>query len=454
MPDPIKTYQAIVAREKASREAAERLLEEKSRELFRKNGELARFAEQLREAHGLLSEMMSVAPNGILLCSEDLLITKANANGAKLLGCQLDAIAGRSLTEFTPELAITLDLADDGEFSVDCCDARTAAGTPIQIEVHGYCGKIRDRRRFMLLIRDITARLEKERHQQLIEKQLQEARRLEAIGTLSAGIAHEINTPIQYVSDNIEFLRDAIEQIVGSYRAQDALPEAECRNDGPLEAVATEASEAVTSDLADLADDIDAALSESRDGIRQVRDIVLLMKDFCHPGGAQEPCNLNDLVRNVVTLSKGRQKEVVAIEFEPGDDLPELCCRRSSVQQVIMNLVLNALDAVETVDLARRRISVRTSHDQQMVRVAVSDTGPGVPAELREKIFDPFFTTKPVGKGTGQGLAIAIEFIVKGHGGHLRLIEEPGFTTTFLIELPRHLADTPQTQEIRNVRTH
>lgn len=433
-PDILK---AIAAREKASRQEAERLLDEKSRELYAKNLELGQSASELKSANSLFWEIMKVAPNGILLCGDDFVINSVNPACARKLNADGSDMKGRLLKEFFPDIAAHLPSDQDGEFIIDRLEAKRACGDDFTVEIRGFAGPINEDIRYLVFFHDISGRLQREAQRKQVEQQVDEARRLEAIGALSAGIAHEINTPIQFIGDNLEYLKDALGQVHESYNRYEAL-RAAVKQGGPYSDQLAAIDEFNSSiNLLALIPEVIAALTESRDGIRQVRDIVLLMKEFAHPGsGDKEEANLNEIAENVVTLCKNRHKNLTEVEFDTAANLPSVRCRRGQIQQVILNIVLNAIDAVEEANPDQGRVRIRTAFDDDYVKIAISDNGPGVSAKLREKIFDPFFTTKPVGKGTGQGLALAKDCVVKGHEGRLSLINLDGFATTFLIELP------------------
>ncbi len=441
MSDKLDLYKAIAEREKASRKEAERLLEEIGRMLYDKNQTLESTARELQTANNLLSEVMAVAPDGILLCSVDLTVRVGNTACQRHFGCDIAEIVGRQLSDFFPDAERIADHRA-GEFAFDRFTAQRADGAAFPVELRGYAGRINDQVSYLLTFHDITTRLAEEERRNDLEAQISEARRLEAIGALSAGIAHEINTPIQFIGDNLDYLGEALGQAYGSYKRYEALRAAVKDDDRYTDLVAEVDAFNSSIGLADLTNEVMAALTESRDGIRQVRDIVLLMKEFAHPGAIEkEATNLNDIARNVATLCRNQQKGVAEIEFDLAEDLPLVQCRRGQVQQVVLNLVVNALGAVRDADAEQGRILIKTAWSGGRARLSVSDTGPGVPEELRQKIFDPFFTTKPVGKGTGQGLALAKDCIVKGHGGCLCLTDVDGFATTFLIDLPIDAAE-------------
>jgi len=267
-------------------------------------------------------------------------------------------------------------------------------------------------------LRDAAA--ERER----IEAELRLAQKLESVGRLAAGIAHEINTPVQFVSDNITFVRDALPSLIatiGSYRAL----------------AGTRA--------ADDDDDVDYALGHSPQalaaallGLDRVAAIVRSMKDFAHDRDEKGPVDLNRAVESTLMIAANECKYVADVHTELAA-LPLVRCNGGEINQAILNLVINAAHAIRDVvgDTGDKgRITVRTRRDGAEVEISVSDTGTGIPDEIRDKIYDPFFTTKDVGRGTGQGLAIVRNVVVDKHGGSLRFDTRLGAGTTFYLRLP------------------
>ena len=451
MSDNVGLYKSIAARERASRTEAEKLLEKKSHDLYKKNAELEKVAEDLRSANSLLSKIMGVAPDGIILCSDDFVILNVNATCEKKLTYKKSDLIGAVLEDVLPGVTERLIEIANGEFFIEQTDAMRPSGESIPVELRGHVGFISDNAKYLLFFHDITNRLQALEERKQVEQQVDEARRLEAIGALSAGIAHEINTPIQFIGDNLDYLKGALQRIHKVYDLYDNLKDAIGENDYQ-EHIREINNHNQSIKLEELITDITNALTESRDGIRQVRDIVLLMREFAHPGsGAKEESDLNQILQNVTLLCRNRQKNVAELELDLAQDLPLVKCRRGQVQQVFLNIVLNALDSIDETDTNNGRVKITTRCRSNRVLVGVSDTGAGIPAHLKERIFDPFFTTKPVGKGTGQGLALAKDCIVKGHGGRLSLADTPGFTTTFLIELPLNHQPIRTNMEYSNV---
>ncbi len=282
---------------------------------------------------------------------------------------------------------------------------------------------------FVSVLRDVTERLE-------LERQLSQAQKLEAVGQLAAGIAHEINTPTQYVGDNLRFLADSFRDVDGLLeRLERWSGEAAGELDAAALAAALEAA-----DAGYLRAEVPKALAQSLEGIERVASIVRAMKEFSHPAREKTPTDLNRAIQSTITVATNEWKYVAEMETDFDPELPAVACLPGDFNQVLLNLIVNAAHAIGEVvgdgsqGKGRIRISTRAVDDEVEIRVA--DTGAGIPAALRERIFEPFFTTKEVGKGTGQGLAIAHHVIVDKHGGQIRVESEPGKGSCFIIRLP------------------
>lgn len=275
------------------------------------------------------------------------------------------------------------------------------------------------------------------------EAQAQQAngQKLEAIGTLAAGMAHEINTPAQFVGDNLRFLKDSFEDILALIKAYSELVEAV--HNGPLpQHLVDNADEATkNADPEFLTEEIPAALDQSIDGVARISHIVKAMKDFAHPGGGDwELTDLNKVVSDMVTVATNEWKYVADVETDLDENLPAVPCTPQDVAQVVLNLIVNAshaiADSLSDSPAEKGLIRISTKALSGAVELRVADNGCGIPDELRERVFEPFFTTKEVGKGTGQGLAMAHKAIVGKHRGKLQLESIPGDGSTFIIQLP------------------
>jgi signal transduction histidine kinase len=263
------------------------------------------------------------------------------------------------------------------------------------------------------------------------QERLQLAEKLEAIGQLAAGVAHEINTPAHYVGDNISFLSTALRDLLPVLDAFKQL----AGNDGNdrLRDIAASA------DLDYLVSEIPAAIQSAAAGIKQIKNIVTAMKEFSHPGEELQQIDLNHAVESTVTVARHEWKSVAELVLDLAEPLPLVRCFPSQINQVLLNLVVNAAQAVGErvaggMDKGAIRVSTRCAGAQVMI--AVEDNGVGISKAIRSRIFDPFFTTKEPGKGTGQGLAIAHRIVVEHHHGAIRVESEPGAGARFEVMLP------------------
>jgi PAS domain S-box-containing protein len=284
----------------------------------------------------------------------------------------------------------------------------------------------------IVTVEDVTERTR-------LEVDLRHSQKLESVGRLAAGIAHEINTPIQFVGDNVHFLSGAFEQLLALCASYQNACKRSVAGQVSAEDIAQIKQEEELADLDYLRANIPASILATIDGVGRVAKIVQSMKAFAHPDrGEKEPSDLNLALRNTLTVATNELKYVAAVETEFGE-LPMVPCFLSDLNQVFLNLLVNAAHAVgDVVGKSSQRgvIRVRTYCEQDHVVVAISDTGTGIPADLHGRIFEPFFTTKEVGKGTGQGLALARSVIVEEHGGTLTFTTEMGKGTTFFIRIP------------------
>ena len=270
-----------------------------------------------------------------------------------------------------------------------------------------------------------------------IELQMQHTQKLESIGRLASGIAHEVNTPTQYVGDNTRFLREALDELDPVFKLAQRIGEGDC-----TEEELASLSEAVQeTDLDYLFEEMPRAICESLEGIDRVGKIVRAMKEFSHPGSQEmAAADINSAIESTITVASNEWKYVAKMELDLAPDLPPVHCHVSEVNQVVLNMIVNASHAIEdTLDKesgSEGTIRICTAFVDDFAEIRISDTGGGIPKHAQDKIFDPFFTTKEVGKGTGQGLSMAFSVIVQGHGGTLDFETEEGKGTTFVIRLP------------------
>lgn len=281
---------------------------------------------------------------------------------------------------------------------------------------------------------DITAR-------RLLEEQLAQAQKMQAIGHLAAGIAHEISTPAQFVGDNTHFLREAFDDLHRIIRDFQAVASAVREGGPPAEALAAADAAVRDLDLAYLAAEIPLAIAHILDGVGRISKIVRSMKFFAHPGdAAKTPLSLNEAIESTIVISRNAWKYVADVDTDLDPHLPPVPGQRGEINQVLLNLITNAAHAIAEKlgpgATDKGRIRIASSHRDGWVEIRVQDSGAGIPEAIRRQVFDLFFTTKEEGVGSGQGLAIAHSVIVEKHGGVLTFESAPGAGTTFIIRLP------------------
>lgn len=271
------------------------------------------------------------------------------------------------------------------------------------------------------------------------QAELLAGRHMALLGTLAAGVAHEINTPIQFVGDSLQFLRDSARDLLALLDGIQELHRAAgagAEITGILEA-SRKAEE--NADLAYIRTNMPPAFERCVDGLNRVTTIVRSLKEFAHPVKKEmAPADFNRAVQTTLTIATNEYKYVADLETDFGD-LPPVTCQIGEISQAVLNVVVNAAHAIDDVikDSGRKGlISVRTRLEGETVLLSISDSGGGIPEGIRGRIFDPFFTTKEVGRGTGQGLAIAWSTIHEQHGGSLTFETHVGRGTTFFIRLP------------------
>jgi two-component system, NtrC family, sensor kinase len=270
---------------------------------------------------------------------------------------------------------------------------------------------------------DITER-------KLAEQRLAAGEKLESIGRLAAGVAHEINTPIQFLNDSVYFIREAMQDLMAHNAKLTAMLPTPMEPDENIE---------------DLKIELPPALDRVVDGLARIAEIVRSMKEFSHADQDEmSRVDLNRAIMSTLVIARTEYKYVADVETDLAKDLPFVTCHGGQINQVVLNLVVNAAHAIEDVIRGTGKkgvIKVKSCVENDQVVISISDTGGGIPEPIRKRIFDPFFTTKEVGKGTGQGLSIAHN-VIKSHGGKLEFETEIGKGTTFYVRLPIDAAES------------
>jgi len=286
------------------------------------------------------------------------------------------------------------------------------------------------------VIVDVTEAKNASQESERMLQELADAAKMESVGMLAAGIAHEINTPAQFVSDNLQFLKESwaeMQTLVG-----ELCDAASNSSDASLGETAQELCE--KADFEYLVEECEPALEQSSEGIASIARIVRAMKEHSHPSTEVEAVDLNHVIENTITVSKGEWKNFATVETDFDKELPIFNCVAGDISQVVLNMIVNSSHA-----LAERQgssngepntICLRTAANDEEITISVEDNGPGMPEEVRTRVFDHFFTTKEVGRGTGQGLSLAHRVIVDTYGGAIDVESEVDVGTVFTIHLP------------------
>ncbi len=240
------------------------------------------------------------------------------------------------------------------------------------------------------------------------------------LGEIACGVAHEINSPLQYITDNTEFVADAVQRLLGAASGSDG-------------------SETQAADLSFLRQEVPRALSQSLDGLRQVAEIVRALKEFAYQTPERTNTNVNDIVKRAVILTRNEWKYSAPVEMVLASELHEVSVVAGELCQAFVNLIINAAHAIEGSAAGKAgagSIVVETSARGDRVVVTVSDNGGGIPDAIKPRIFEPFFTTKKLGKGTGQGLSQVRRSVEELHGGKVSFSGNSKGGTTFTLSLP------------------
>lgn len=409
--------------------------------------------EALHKAYSENEELLASIPSILISVDKDHRITRWNHAAENILGVKAEDVLGRQLNELTiqwDQVKLLEQIANS---------LNNSHPTPLEgirftrpDGKEGFLGftlnpvtwEGEKRNGFLLFGADISGR-------RILESQLRQAQKMESIGQLAAGIAHEINTPTQYVGDNTHFVQDAFGDLINVLKKYEQLLEA-CRSKTVtphlVAEVETMASEA---DVEYLMEEIPKAIEQSLEGIQRIGKIVQSMKDFAHPGSTEKKsADLNKAIESTITVARNEWKYVAEMKTDFDSTMPSVPCLLGDFNQVVLNMIVNASHAIKDVvgdgENGKGTIAISTRCEGEWAVIRISDTGTGIPEAARPKIFDPFFTTKEVGKGTGQGLAIAYSVVVEKHGGEISFETEVGQGTTFTIRLP--LNETPCALEL------
>lgn len=426
-----------VDREKRARAEAERLLEEKSLSLYRANQDLEFAHEEQKRAAEDLKAILDNMPRGILITDASGTVEAINFLAVQMFGVTQKMAAGQNIRNFLPSLS---DLADPAqvEAAIDAGDLQIngvrADKSEFRIELAFTTVSKGEDTRVVWMVRDITQRLAAEAERRQLEESLRQAQKLESLGTLAGGIAHELNTPIQFVTDNMNFLSDTVTDLMAAIKELEVLVPANKKE---------EISEKY--DVEYLSEEAPQAIEQSVEGLKRIADIVLAVKKFSHPSSSGKEMNdLNDIIRTTATVSKNQWKYVADLDLQLDESLPNVMSNAGELNQVFLNLIVNAAHAIEDRGDSGEsgQIRIRTALNAGAVECRVSDNGSGMPNDIASKVFDPFFTTKDPGRGTGQGLSIVHSIVTQSHGGEISVETEQGKGTDFILTFPLDASQT------------
>jgi PAS domain S-box-containing protein len=346
---------------------------------------------------------------------------------------------GRNLAEGRPTAAEALIARSDGStfwVGFTTTPLRSEAGEITHYVTLG--ADISERRERDNLERALQQQLQAEMNERArVEVELRLAQKLESIGRFAAGLAHEINTPIQYVGDSVHFLQSAFADLSNlflAYRAAVANPGSAGLADAATQLKALEAA----CDFEFLVQEVPKAFTRSLEGAERVAAIVRAMREFAYPHGEEHvAADLNHAIATTLTVARSEYKYAARIDLQLGE-LPPVVCNPGELNQVFLNLIVNAAHAIQDSDkdACTGCIAITTRQIDETVEIAIADNGCGIAPESLDKIFDPFYTTKEVGRGTGQGLAIARSIVVDKHGGRIEVASTVGSGTRFVVLLP------------------
>lgn len=374
--------------------------------------------------------------------SSSLMFLSANKFAGRILNLNPDEIIGKNILEVFPNLkdSKTLDT-----FASVVRQQKTVELGEVVYEDDRIGYAMYFVRAFPLPGRCVGVAFEDITERKLLEGSLAQSQKMESIGQLASGVAHEINTPIQYISDNLAFLQSGFNDLL---RYTSELGELVNKLNGS-DSDSDEVKELKKStDLKFNMLEIPTAIEQSMEGAQRVSRIVGALKEFAHPGGREKTfIDVNRAIASTISVTQNEWKYVAELETDLDESLPTVPVIADEFNLAVMNIIINAAHAIEEAQQGRSestgniRISSRLVGSSVEVRIA--DSGTGIPPRNRDKIFDPFFTTKEVGKGTGQGLSLAYKSIVEHHGGQLTFETELGRGTEFIITLPLERSTGP-----------
>ena len=450
--DEAQRWQRRLERERQARKQAEALLEEKSLELYRANQDLKGAVDALEASSSRLAAILDHTFAGILVVDEQGSMIEVNRAAKAMFGRAGESTVGASV----------LDWIDEASWPV--CEAAEASridadghrGTEVWHEVQGRRVdgssfplefvitqlELSESHHKIWILRDLTQQREAEAVQKALEQDLQRAQKLEALGTMAGGVAHEINTPVQFIGSNLAYLNDVFSDLLAVIDSYRDLRSTALAGEDLGDALAKTAKAEEDADLDGLIVDVPEAIAQTEEGVVRVSKIVEAIKEFAHSGGeTQAIIDVNHTIDSTIEVSRGEWGCLAEVTTSFAEDLPTITGDPGKFQQVILNLIINAAQAIsDHGPKSAGLIEIGTRLDGPDIAIEVRDDGCGIPKHLHERVFEPFFTTRDVGKGTGQGLALSYKTVTEHLGGTISLLSEEGLGTSFIVRVPSRLA--------------
>lgn len=415
--------------------------------------DLGRSNEALRQAHQETEVLLNSVPSLLIGLDADAHIWRWNRAATAILGWDENKVSGATLDTcgvrwITREIDSKVTPQANPSAQAMQCVAFEKNGEKRFLHITGVALDPNGKKSGSLVVgTDATEQI-------FLEGQLNEVHKLEAVGQLAAGIAHEINTPTQFVLDNITFLKDSLRQMIALLECCQLMP-------ARIDKACPDSSKVLADfdarmnefDFEYQKTEIPKAVEEALEGLGRVRKIVQAMKAFSHPGSSEKSAeNINRAIETTITVAKNEWKYVADAVTRFDDTLPPVPCLLGEFNQAILNLLINAAHAIGSVvteDSPKGVITITTKREEEFCLISIHDTGHGIPDEIKSRIFEPFFTTKPLGKGTGQGLSLAHATVVKRHQGQIWFESESGQGTTFFIRLPLQVEPTAEAGKLQ-----
>ncbi|MBW1975553.1 MAG: PAS domain S-box protein [Deltaproteobacteria bacterium] len=404
--------------------------------------DITAFKKAKDELNAMYSELQAVinAVSAIVIAiDENGIVYRWNRQAENYFGIRASVAVGSSLEDLTKELPIAeyvKSASETGqsvskEIKTENLNGRISF---LEVLIHPYKKTDSGKHKILIVAFDITEK----KH---MEMQVAHSQKLQAIGTLAAGIAHEINSPAQCIAANLPFIQESFTEllkIISQYQELGGLDPSSPRRLELLKNIKKSEEEI---DIDFLTTEIPQAIQQSIECITQIQKIVSSIRDFSHPlTPKRQWVDINKSIQSVVNLTKNEWKRIAEVSLKLDPKLPLLYCSPTEINQVLLNLVVNALQAIQEKKEKNSnfwgRLTLETSLNGPWCEIKISDNGVGIPDTIKDKVFEPFFTTKDPGMGTGQGLAIAQAIVVRGHSGQIFFNSKEGKGTEFVIRLP------------------